>query len=113
MKVWLDAQISPALAGWISEQFGLEVTAVRELGLREALDQEVFLAARQAGAVVMTKDSDFGELIDRLGTPPQVIWLRCGNTSNERMKRLLSQTLARVLESLESGESIIEISDRG
>ncbi|MEH1826540.1 MAG: DUF5615 family PIN-like protein [Nostoc sp.] len=36
----------------------------------------------------MTKDSDFAELVDRFGTPPQVIWLTCGNTSNDRLKEM-------------------------
>ncbi|MDF5718318.1 MAG: DUF5615 family PIN-like protein [Rhizonema sp. NSF051] len=30
---------------------------------------------------MITKDSDFVDLVDRLGTPPQIIWLTCGDTS--------------------------------
>lgn len=112
MKLWLDAQISPAMAAWISERFGIEVSAVRNLGLRDALDQEIFQAAKRVGAVLMTKDSDFSALIERLGTPPQVIWLRCGNTSNARLRHLLAQTLPQVLALLEAGEPIVEIIDQ-
>ena len=43
--------------------------------------------------------------------PPQVIWLRCGNTSNARLKLLLSQALPAVLPLLEAGEPIVEIGD--
>lgn len=57
----------------------------------------------------MTKDRDFLTLIERLGSPPQVIWSRCGNTSNLRLKELLAQTLPQAL--LQAGEPLVEISD--
>jgi predicted nuclease of predicted toxin-antitoxin system len=54
MTVWLDAQLTPALARWISEQpWGVDAVAVRELGLRDASDPEIFRQARAAGAVVI------------------------------------------------------------
>jgi predicted nuclease of predicted toxin-antitoxin system len=63
MKLWIDAQLSPILARWISENFAsLEATAVRDLGFRDAEDQIIFFSARNADATVMTKDSDFLEL---------------------------------------------------
>jgi predicted nuclease of predicted toxin-antitoxin system len=34
--LWIDAQLSPALARWINDIFGIEVYAVRDIGLREA-----------------------------------------------------------------------------
>jgi predicted nuclease of predicted toxin-antitoxin system len=111
MKLWLDAQLSPALAAWLRQQIRVEVTAVRDLGLRDALDPEIFLAARRASAVVMTKDGDFSALIERHGAPPQVIWLRCGNTSNTYLKQLLVRALPQVLALLEGGEPLVEISE--
>ena len=36
MKIWLDAQLSPAMAAWISAEFQVSVVAVRDLGYREA-----------------------------------------------------------------------------
>ncbi len=111
MKLWLDAQLSPALAAWVRQRFEVEATAVRDLGLRDALNPEIFLAARRASAVVMTKDSDFSVLIERHGAPPQVIWLRCGNTSNAYLKRLLDRTFPQALALLEGGEPLVEISE--
>ena len=37
------------------------------MGLRDATDREIFNAARDRGAVIMTKDSDFGKLQDQYG----------------------------------------------
>jgi predicted nuclease of predicted toxin-antitoxin system len=59
----------------------------------------------------MTKDSDFVELLQRHGPPPQIIWLRSGNTSNARLKLLLTQALPAVLPMLEAGEPLVEIGD--
>ena len=109
MNIWLDAQLSPAMATWIGAQFSVSAVAVRDLGLREAKDREIFFAARQARAVVMTKDIDFVRLIEELCPPPQVIWLTCGNTSNARLKEILMQTLAKSIDLVQAGESIVEI----
>lgn len=57
----------------------------------------------------MTKDSDFVELINRYGPPPQVIWLTFGNTSNARLKEILEKTIVQAINLLNSGESLVEI----
>jgi len=68
-KLWIDAQLSPALAAWINRTYE-EITAqsVRAVGLRDAEDEEIFRAARQADVMMMSKDSDFLNLLDRFGT---------------------------------------------
>jgi predicted nuclease of predicted toxin-antitoxin system len=95
--IWIDAHLSPAIAAWISNAFGVTAIALRDLGLREAEDPEIFEAAKSQGVILMTKDSDFVDLVDRLESPPQIIWLTCGNTSNARLKEILSSTLADAL----------------
>ncbi len=110
MRIWVDAQMSPAIATWISSNYAVSAVAIRDLGLRDAEDKEIFEAARNERAVVMTKDSDFVLLLDKLGAPPQVIWVTCGNTSNARLKELLTHTLPKALELLNFGEKLVEIS---
>jgi predicted nuclease of predicted toxin-antitoxin system len=107
--IWLDAHLSPSMTQWISETFAVECASVRELGLRDALDPPIFAAARAAGAVVMTKDADFASMVERLGPPPRVIWLRCGNTSNSALKELLISKLPECIASLAAGAAIIEL----
>jgi predicted nuclease of predicted toxin-antitoxin system len=109
MTIWIDAQLSPAIAKWITESFSVQAVALRDLGLRDATDRQIFAAAQQAGAAVMTKDSDFVELVHRYGAPPQIIWLTCGNTSNARLKQILTTALPQAIALLETGESLIEI----
>ena len=111
MILWIDAQLSPQLASWISETFGIETLAVRDVGLRDAKDHEIYLAARDAGAVVITKDSDFRSLLEQHGPPPQVLWITCGNTSNAYLRGILERTLPATLKLLDQGEPLVEISD--
>lgn len=110
MTIWVDAHLSPAIATWITSTFGIEAIALRDLGLRDAEDPEIFEAAKAQKAVVMTKDSDFVDLVERLSSPPQIIWLTCGNTSNAKLREILSETLPRALELLAAGETLVEIS---
>lgn len=110
MTIWIDAQLSPAIATWISSTFGVTALALRDIGLRDAEDPEIFEAAKAQGVIFMTKDSDFVDLVDRLGSPPQIIWLTCGNTSNAQLREILSATLPEALELLRSGEALVEIS---
>lgn len=111
MIVWVDAQLSPALAPWITKEFGVEAVSTRYLGLVRASDGVIFEAARKANAVVLTKDADFVVLLRRFGPPPRLLWVRSGNTSNERMRAILNATFRDALQLVESGEELVEIAD--
>ncbi len=112
MTLWIDAQLSPALADWIAERFGVVAIPVKMLGLLEASDAEIFRAGRRAQAVVMTKDVDFVRLLEQHGPPPQVLWLTVGNTSNARMKEVLAETLQPALDLFRGGKPLVEVRDR-
>jgi predicted nuclease of predicted toxin-antitoxin system len=56
---WVDAQLSPQIASWLTNEFGVTALAIRDVGLRDAKDRNIFLEARQANAVIITKDADF------------------------------------------------------
>lgn len=109
MTIWLDAQLSPKIADWISKTFGVDCVAIRDIGLTRAKDKEIFKAALDKRVVMMTKDSDFVRLQDNSSDSPSVIWLTCGNTSNEKLKTILLKTLPKALELLSKGERLTEI----
>ena len=80
MRIWIDAQLSPAIAAWINRTFeDIVAESVRSIGMRNALDHEIFEQARQK--------------VEQYGPPPKIIWVTCGNTSNARMREILSKTL--------------------
>ena len=49
MKLWVDAQLPPALADWIAGRFGVEASNLDAVGLRHADDARIFAALREAG----------------------------------------------------------------
>ena len=62
--------------------------------------------------MVMTKDADFAELVQRLGTPPQIVLVTCGNTSNAHLRQILGTAWPTVASMLQRGEPLVEIGDR-
>lgn len=109
MKIWIDAHLSPEIATWITMTLGITAIPLRDLGLRDAEDTEIFALAKAENIILMTKDSDFVELVNRLGSPPKVIWLTCGNTSNYELRKILKVTLPQVMIQLQMGKDLVEI----
>lgn len=105
----IDAQLSPKLAIWIRDRFEIDCFSVGYIGFRDATDLDIFLKARELDAVFLTKDDDFVKLLHQLGSPPRIIWLTCGNTSNTKMREILEAYLETALEMLETNE-MVEIS---
>lgn len=111
MIFWVDAQLPPQLAHWLRSDHGLEAFAVRELGLRDAEDAEIFAAARAIGAVVISKDSDFVALVEKFGVPPQLLWVTCGNVSNRRLRSVFATVLSAAVRLLADGSEVVEVAD--
>jgi predicted nuclease of predicted toxin-antitoxin system len=111
VKIWVDAQLSPVIAQWITSAYGVDAVAIRTLRLRDARDRDIFLSAREANAIILTKDRDLVDLAIQLGSPPQILWVTCGNTSNTKLKTILTKAWPPAIELLKAGETIVEISD--
>lgn len=94
----------------MAAQFRVEAYSLRQLGLRDAADREIFQQACQAGAVLVSKDSDFVELISRYGVPPQLLWVTCGNVTNRRLQAVFTVAGQAALQLLAEGQPIVEIS---
>jgi predicted nuclease of predicted toxin-antitoxin system len=109
MTFWRDAQLSPRLARWLTATFGVAAIPVRDLGLRDAADHAIYQAAAMAGAVVITKDSDFVHLQIQHGPPPQILWLTCVNTSEARLHEIFKSRFAVARSLLEAGDPLVEM----
>jgi predicted nuclease of predicted toxin-antitoxin system len=111
VKIWVDAQISPDIALWFGAIHSIEALPLKSLGLRDATDRNIFVAAREAKVVVLTKDRDLVDLVTQLGSPPQILWLTCGNTSNAKLRAILMQAWPTAATLLAAGERVVEVSD--
>ena len=111
LTFWLEAHFKPELADWIGAQFKVMVKPLREIALDDAKDPIIYAAARRFGKiVVVTKDEDFVELVERLGPPPQVLWLTVGNATTMELRVILGKTFTNALARLIAGASVVEIS---
>lgn len=111
--IWIDAQLPPSLARWLAEAHGVDAHHVVDIGFVDADDSVIFEAARlRKAAVVLTKDEDFVQLLDRRGPPPQIVWVTCGNVRNATLRDIVGAAWPRVAELILAGEPLIEIGRR-
>jgi uncharacterized protein (DUF433 family) len=99
---WLDNQLPPALTAWVRATLGVECSSVRDLALQRAVDSDISYAARDAGAMVMTKDADFAALVNQFGAPPP----------NAHLRQVLGTAWPTVVLMLQRGEPLVEIGDK-
>ena len=109
MKFIVDAQLPPALARLLRES-GCDAFAVREIGLREANDAEIWRYAVQQQAAIVTKDEDFAERSLYSRDQPVIVWLRIGNTSNQALLRWFVPLWPEIMRRIELGDRLIEVS---
>ncbi|TLV01066.1 DUF5615 family PIN-like protein [Dyadobacter luticola] len=102
MKLLIDQNISHRIIPLITQE-SWDLFHVKDLGLRNADDHEIFRYARQNEfAAVITNDDDFVKLLNLFSSPPKIIWLRTGNCSTEYLAEILSERTVSINEFLES-----------
>lgn len=57
--------------------------------LEEKTDTEIWEFARANDFCIVTQDVDFVERSRLYGSPPKVVWLRCGNAPTRQVENLL------------------------
>lgn len=99
------------IAKWISDTFSIKATSSYHLYYNTTKDEEIFLRAKNLeNVIIVTKDKDFLDIQARLTAPPQIIFLKMGNCSNEKMKKIFSEYLLVAVEELIDTEAeIVEI----
>jgi len=94
MKLLFDQNLSPRLPRLLADLYP-DSLHVRDVGLRDASDTEIWEYARQNGLVIVSKDSDFQQRSLLYGHPPKFIWLRVGNCPVRLIEELLrNQSIA-------------------
>jgi predicted nuclease of predicted toxin-antitoxin system len=88
MKLLFDQNLSFKLCRMLSDLFPGSSQA-RLVGLAEASDRALWDYARSNDFTLVSLDSDFAEMAALLGSPPKIIWLRCGNQPTAVTENLL------------------------
>ena len=74
------------------ETFFPNSNQVRQLGIENYSDNEIWEYAKDNDFSVVTFDADFFEISNLKGHPPKIIWLRTGNlTTNNIIEILISK----------------------
>lgn len=109
-RVWIDAQLPPALAHWLTREYGVDAVHVNDIGYLGADDAIIFAAARaNASTVVLTKDDDFLRLLEQQGPPPQIVWVTLGNVRNAVLRETLRLVWPRVATLVAADEPLVEL----
>ena len=110
-EVWLDSNLSPIIAKWLSDKISLKVKSSYSLSLHKLSDHEVYLKAKEFGnVIIISKDSDFSELISRIGSPPKLISIKIGNSSNQILWNHVQNPIINAITILTTTEiDIVEI----
>jgi predicted nuclease of predicted toxin-antitoxin system len=105
VRLLIDANLSPRVAAVLSKA-GLESVHVRDVGLLTAPDRSILDYAAANALVIVSADSDFGELLaaSRGATRPSVVLLRSADRlTPDEQAGLLAANLLAVAGDLEAG----------
>lgn len=107
MRFLIDAQLPPALKGFLAE-YGHEACHVGDFDMLSAKDAAIRMKAIDLDAIIVTKDRDFLERFS-LDNGPQVLWLHFPNIKTTQLRQHLAPLMPRILAALESGERLVEV----
>ena len=88
MKLLFDNKISQKLLNQLNDLYP-NSNHVALLSLDKASDKEVWQYAKDEDYCLVSKDSDFNEMLASKGFPPKVIWIRLGNCTSHQIVNLL------------------------
>ena len=108
MKFLLDENQSPRIADLLVEA-GHDAIHVRDFDLRTSPDEDVFAAALGAGRVIISADTDFGELLaaSNAAGPSIVLLRRQAQRRAHEIAALILANLDAVAEDLQSGAVVV------
>lgn len=88
MKLIFDQNLSRKLVTQLADVFP-DSSHVQFHALAEKSDTSIWEFAKINDFCIVTQDVDFAERSRLYGSPPKVIWLRCGNAPTKQVESLL------------------------
>jgi predicted nuclease of predicted toxin-antitoxin system len=101
VKLLFDHNLSFKLVALLTPLYP-DSTHVALLGLQAATDIVVWERAKQESYCLVSKDSDFNDLLASKGFPPKVVWIRLGNCTTAAIATLLEEHHSTLLEFFEN-----------
>jgi len=101
LKLLFDQNLSRKLVNRLADIFP-DASHVQFHKLTDADDTEIWEFAKMQGFCIVSQDADFAERSHLYGSPPKVIWLRCGNTPTSNMELILRAGVEAIQELIDS-----------
>jgi len=107
VRLIIDANLSPRIADRLRAA-GHDAVHVADIGMLNASDDAILVHAAAAGQVIISADTDFGELLAVSGaTRPSVVLLRSADhLTPDQQATLLIANLPAVAADLDSGAAV-------
>lgn len=110
-EIWIDANLPPSLAKWITHSLGHAAYSFAFLGALTSNDFSVFQNAKaRNNIIILTKDEDYVSLVEKYGPPPKIIWVTIGNCSKEKLKELIMSKMPSAIDMLNESP-IVELTN--
>ncbi len=103
MKILFDQNISHRLINRIKDIFP-EARQVRDLGIENSSDREIWEFAKLNEYTIITFDGDFYDFSVVWGHPPKIVWLRAWNQTTIIIESILRQHHHNILSFLDEEE---------
>jgi predicted nuclease of predicted toxin-antitoxin system len=108
LKFLVDVNLPPRLISGMRAE-GHDCDHVSILLSPQALDTEIAAAANERAAVLMSKDIDFVDLVQRGVLRVALVHVRLGNMSAHATCSVLWSRLPQIVDSVQAGQRIVEI----
>jgi predicted nuclease of predicted toxin-antitoxin system len=103
LKLLFDQNLSRKLVNRLADIFP-ESSHVQFHDLAEKADTEIWEFAKLNDFCIVTQDADFPERSRLYGSPPKVVWLRCGNTPTNQVEALIRSGATAIQELLRNSD---------
>ena len=99
MKLLFDQNLSRKLVIRLADIYPTS-SHVQFHDLEENTDTDIWEFARANDFCIVTQDADFAERGRLYGSPPKVVWLRCGNAPTRQVETVLRSGASAIQELL-------------
>jgi predicted nuclease of predicted toxin-antitoxin system len=103
VKLLFDQNISFRIISKIKLNFP-DAKQVRQLGIENYSDVEIWKFAKENEFTIVTFDGDFYDLSNFKGFPPKIIWLRFGNTKTDFIANIINSRHSTIKDFINTSE---------
>ena len=110
MKLLFDHNLSFRLIDKIPDQFS-KSQHVYHVDLSKSDDIAIWEYASENNFTIITKDTDFFDLVSLKGFPPKVIWIKRGNCSSKEIAQIIVDNTNKITSFIKDEENGVLIID--